>query len=555
MILRNFCLFAFFYVINFSLLAQETIEKTFSLADSLRGALRIERTSTDISYYNLDIEFDLENKSIKGSNTIDFEFSGGTEKIQLDLFENMQLERIMHKNKQLEFERIHNAVFIDARSFEISSKNRIVVHYSGSPNRAKFPPWDGGFVWSSDSNNDVWLAVACEGYGASSWWPNKDHLYDEPDSMQMSFTVPSGLECVSNGDLAERIELNDNKTKFTWKVRYSINNYNVTFNIGKYTHFSDEYISKDGETLKLDYYVLPKNLETAKEHFKQVPGVLEAFEHYFGKYPYWKDGYALVETPYLGMEHQSAIAYGNKYMRGYLGGMIPPEMDWDYIIVHETGHEYFGNSVSCSDHAEMWIHESFTTYMEALYVEYHYGYEQVDRYLSFQRDHTNAEPIIGPMDVNYDSWKGSDMYFKGSWILHSLRHVVNNDDLWFKILKGFYQKYQHSIIKSEAFFDYMSDHTELKINLDAFFKQYLYHADIPTLEYTIEETRKGSVLKYRWAADVEGFNMPVEVKIGKDTIRLYPTSEGWQEHPSPLIRISSFEIDQKKFLINVLEKA
>ena len=418
----------------------------FSLQDSLRGALRAERNCFDVKHYALDIKFDLDEKSISGSNTILFSFDGSAAKIQLDLFQNMQIDSIVYEHQILDYERIHNAVFIPAHNFKADQLNQLSFHYSGQVVTAKTPPWDGGFVWSSDGFGNPWVAVVCEGLGASSWWPNKDHLSDKPDSMSMHYTIPDHLSCISNGQL-ERVRINDDKTKrYEWKVSYPINNYNVTFNIGKYVHFDDQYISADGDSLDLDYYVLAENLDVATIHFKQAKSVLEAFEYYFGKYPFWNDGYALIEAPYLGMEHQSAIAYGNKYMRGYLGGMIPRDMNFDYIIVHETAHEYFGNSLSCEDHAEMWIHESFATYMESLFVEYQIGYQAAERYLRSQRRHGNLEPIVGPLDVNYDNWLYNDHYSKGAWILHTLRHVVDNDELWFQTLRKLYDHFAyHSV--------------------------------------------------------------------------------------------------------------
>jgi len=526
--------------------AQEFQYRTFTQADSIRGSLRAERTSTDIIFYDLEMDFDIEGKKISGINNIHFSFDGSSKTIQLDLFDNLDISQIIHQGRSLRFERLHNAIFIDAQSFSTDALNVIEVRYSGQPIIARNAPWDGGFVWSEDEAGNPWIAVACEGTGASSWWPNKDHLYDEPDSMRMQFTVPSELFCVSNGNLLHTEE-SKGKTTYTWGVSYPINNYNVTFNIAKYAHFTDTYTSKDGDTLALDYYVLPENLETAKEHFKQVQGVLEAFEYYFDKYPFWEDGFALVETPYLGMEHQSAIAYGNQYKRGYMGGMIPPEMNWDYIIVHETGHEYFGNSISSKDHAEMWIHESFTTYMEALYVEYHFGYEKVDRYLSYQRRHMNSEPIIGPLGVNYTEWNGSDMYYKGSWILHTLRHVINDDKEWFSLIKQFYLKFKFQNIESEDFFTFAKSYTEM--DLDSFFEQYLYKADIPKLEYRLERGAISDKLWFRWEADVKNFHMPFEITLN-DKVKRFNGTDAWQMQEIPHGKLK-FLVN--KFLMNVKE--
>jgi aminopeptidase N len=364
--------------------------------------------------------------------------------------------------------------------------------------------------------------------------------------MSIRIAVPKPLMCVANGNLREIIDLGDFQ-RYDWFVSYPINNYNVTVNIARYAHFSDTYTALDGDTLRLDYYVLPNNLAKARQHFKQVPKVLACFERYFGKYPFWRDGYALVETPYLGMEHQGAIAYGNQYMRGYLGGMIPRDMNWDYIIVHETAHEYFGNSVSCGDLAEMWIHESFATYMEALYVECAYSYRDAVRYLVGQRLYiANQEPIIGPFDVNWENWTHSDHYFKGAWMLHTLRHAINDDMKWWDLLRGFYDKHALSIATTEDFARYVNACTDEDYN--AFFDQYLRYAELPTFEYELEEKGKHLKLRYRWRAGAPGFAMPILVGRADEYTRVKPTSE-WQETTLHNLRAKDFRVPLEYFLI------
>ena len=405
----------------------------FTEADTLRGMLRPERTCYDVTFYDLQIKVDIDNRYISGYNEIHFKTISDFSKIQIDLFENMKITKIVFERNNLNFVRIHNAVFIDFPQQNKGVTNSFRVYYEGYPRTAKRAPWDGGFTWSKDKNGNPWVAVSCEGIGASLWFPNKDHLSDEPDSVRIGVAVPNDLTCVSNGNLENTISEKDYK-RFNWLVSYPINNYNITLNIADYAHFSDTYKSEDGENLALDYYVLPENLIKAKKHFEQVKPMLAAYEKFFGKYPFWDDGFALVETPYLGMEHQSAIAYGNQYKRGYLGGMIPNGINFDYIIIHESGHEYWGNSISCGDHAEMWIHESFCTYSEALYVEYMYNYKEAIRYLNFQRNFVeNRKPILGPMNVNFDGWDHSDHYYKGALILNTLRSSINDDKkmVWF----------------------------------------------------------------------------------------------------------------------------
>ncbi|MEL6926560.1 MAG: M1 family aminopeptidase, partial [Bacteroidota bacterium] len=339
---------------------------------------------------------------------------------------------------------------------------------------------------------------------------------------------------------------------FSLSLNFPINNYNVTVNIANYAHFQESYTADDGEVLPLDYYVLRENLAKAKKHFKQVPKVLACFERYFGKYPFWNDGFALVETPYLGMEHQSAVAYGNKYMRGYLGGMIPRSMNWDYIIVHETGHEYWGNSISVSDLSEMWIHESFTTYMESLFVECAYSYKEAVHYLATQRIYIrNREPILGPMEVNWEDWKGSDHYFKGAWVLHTLRHAINDDELWFDLLKSFYDKNYISNVTSQDFIDYVNTCT--KKDWTAFFEQYLWHPDIPTLEYKLKKKGGNTLLEYRWNADVAEFDMPVLVGQQGDYQQIQPTAS-WQKVTLKNVSPDKFKVARELFLIELDEQ-
>lgn len=522
-------------------------DRSFTLADTLRGALRPERTSFDVTYYELHLEVHPSERSIEGRVEMDYLVKSPTQRIQLDLFENMTIDSIIMGGRLLPYDRIANAVFVDLPYEQsVNSMNRMTIWYGGTPIAAKNAPWDGGFVWSLDQKDRTWIGIACEGTGASLWWPNKDHLGDEPDSMLISVTVPKRLFVASNGNLREEVELENNYQKrYDWFVSYPINNYNVSLGIGSYVHFDSTYVAFDGEELALDYYVLDYNLERARKQFQQVQPMLAAYEHYFDKYPFWEDGYALIETPYLGMEHQSGIAYGNRYMRGYLGGLIPSDMDWDYIIIHETGHEYFGNSISVADHAEMWIHESFTTYMEALYVEYLYGEKDAIRYLGTQqRFIMNESPILGPLGVNFDDFGSSDHYYKGAWVLHTLRHTLGDDDVFFSMLKSFYLDHKRSIVNTDQVIEYFSNHVEQ--DLSPFFNQYLRHPEPPVLELR----KSGKGVEYRWRADVADYNFPVGVLIGDSPVRLEPTGPGW--HPmgkgfSP----EDVSVDRSRFLVEL----
>lgn len=533
-----------------SVRAQQTdyfADHSFTLADTLRGALRPERTSFDVTYYELHLEVDINDRAIEGRVDMDYKITAPTKRLQVDLFRNMQIDSITKDGRHLAYDRLQDAVFIQLPRLANPNDNihRISIYYGGQPTAARNAPWDGGFVWSLDQKDRTWVGIACEGDGASLWWPNKDHLGDEPDSMLVSVTVPKRLFVASNGNLREEVELDNNYQKrYDWFVSYPINNYNISLGIGSYVHFDSTYVAFDGEELALDYYVLDYNLERARKQFEQVPPMLAAYEHYFGKYPFWNDGYALIETPFLGMEHQSGIAYGNRYMRGYLGGLIPADMDWDFIIIHESGHEYFGNSISVADHAEMWIHEAFTTYMEALYVEYLHGEADARRYLKSQLAFIkNESPMLGPLGVNFDDFGSSDHYYKGSWMLHTLRHMINDDPVFFGMLRSFYQDHKRSIVSTEQVVDYFSNFAEK--DLHPFFEQYLRHPDVPVLELR----QNGSSVEYRWRVQTLNFNYPVGVLIGKEPVRLDATAD-WQvmgKGFSP----KEVSIDRSRFLVDI----
>ncbi len=508
----------------------------FTLADTLRGTLSPIRSCYDVNYYDLNIDVDIESKSISGVNHIHFNTQEAFDSLQIDLFANMLIDSIRSGNQKLAFSRLHDAVFVKFPKTISAGKTGVLsVYYHGQPTIAKKAPWDGGFVWTKDSNGKPWIGVACEGTGASLWWPNKDHLSDEPDSMRISCTAPSGLMCVSNGNLESR-NLKESGMEWVWKVSYPINNYNVTLNIADYVHFGDVHVNTTGDTLSLDYYVLEENLAKAKEQFKQVHNLMDCFEDAFGPYPFYQDGYALVETAYAGMEHQSAIAYGNKYMKGYWG-RYPDDMDFDYIIIHETGHEWWGNSVSMKDLADMWIHESFCTYSEAVFVECTYGYQKMLDYLWYQRNFiNNGSPIYGKYGLNHEG-NGGDMYYKGSWMIHTFRSALNSDSLFRSILKGIAQGFKYTTVDGEEIIDYIN--TRTKYNYAPLFEQYLKFADVPVLEYRWDKKN----LELRWRAEAQGFRLPVAYTVGtEEPNRTLVSNSDWVSVP-----MSKKEFKELKF--------
>ncbi len=556
--MRVFAFLIFVCAISFFTTCQTTShlpidyhQQSFSTADTLRGKLSPERTCYDVQFYDLSVAVNPADRTIRGEVDIVFNAIRDFEKLQIDLYENLQIDSILYHGAPVLFNRQYNAVFVELPRIKKGAKDQFTVYYQGAPITSKNAPWVGGFIWTKDAQGTDWVAVACEGDGASLWWPNKDHLSDEPDSMMIRITVPEPLFCVANGNLIGSYPVDGNRRRYDWQVSYPINNYNVSINIGDYVHFSDTYQAEDQTTMPLDYYVLSNNLEIAKKHFQQVTGVLKCFENLMGKYPFWKDGYGLVETPYLGMEHQGAIAYGNRYMRGYLGGMIPSDMDWDYIIVHETGHEYFGNSISVNDHAEMWIHESFTTYLEALYVECTAGYEDYLRYLKVFRNRNyikNRMPIVGPLDVNFTEFESSDYYFKGSWVLHTIRHAIGDDELWFKLFHDFHQHFAMNHVDTETVIAWFDQRTDL--HLTPIFRQYLYHPSIPKLVYSLETKGDEIIMTHQWITNETDFEMPllvgnpnnyqrIQIKNKKGTVNLGK------------INPADFKIAEDRFLIEV----
>lgn len=477
-------------------------QNTFNRFDSLRGSLSPYRTCFDVHYYDLSVKVDISKKRLQGINDVYFQTTTPTSTIQLDLFNNLIIDSIYYNNIKIAFQRDSNSFFINF-PYILGGNifGKISIYYEGNPIIAKKAPWDGGWVFTKDSLVRPWGGVACEGIGASLWWPVKDHLSDEPDSMRMHFTVPDPLMAVGNGVL-ESINTDAGWSTYNWKVNYPINSYNVTCNIGNYVHLTDYHVQSNKDTLELDYYILDYNKQKAWNHFKQVQPMLQCYEYYFGPYPFLKDGYALVETPYWGMEHQGAIAYGNDYTNKII--------DFDYIIIHESGHEWWGNNISTKDHAEMWIHESFTTYGENLLVEYFYGYDMSIRYLNLNKPLIkNEEPIIGPLNVNYEGWKASDMYYKGAWILHTFRNVLQNDTLWFSILKSIQTDFALQTIDTKTLISYINN--KAGKDYTKFFEQYLYHAKPPVLIFYTEKIKKTVRIHYKWQNTHPDFIMSIPI--------------------------------------------
>jgi len=533
-----FILFSFFQFSNAQLLSGK--EKNYTRKDSLRGSLRPERTDYDVKKYDLFVKVDPEKKYISGVNKISFKTSAKLPKLQIDLFENMKIDSILFRGKKLKFNREFNAVFVEfEKAIKKNKKRTIEVYYSGNPIIAKTPPWDGGFIFTKDQNGKDWVSVAVQGTGASLWYPNKDHLSDEPEEVEIHIAAPKDLVAVSNGRLMGKEELDKNFTQWNWKVVNPINNYNIILNIGDYVNFSDQF-----QDLDLEYYVLSYNLEKAKKSFQEVQPMMDCFYEKIGPYPFPEDSYKLVETPFLGMEHQSAVAYGNGFGFGYRGSDLSATgvgLNWDYIIIHESGHEWFGNSITAKDIADMWIHESFTSYTEAIYIECRWGLEKALTYLNGVKRTMvrNNKPIIGDYGVNAEG--SGDMYFKGANMINTLRFVINDDEKWWNILNNFTSEFKHTTTDTEsvvAFFE-----AETGLELTPFFDQYLRYTKLPQLQFKKEK----NIISYRWKTDVENFEIPVELSNDAEEIRIYPTNK-WQELDQE-ISTKHLKVNLKKFYI------
>jgi aminopeptidase N len=513
-------------------------------ADILRGEYGRYRANNDLLSYHLDVRVDPEKKFISGKNTVRFKMLRDDTRIQLDLYANLEVDKILLGTTPLTYERDINAVFIDfPQTLKSGREYSIDFHYSGTPREiGRF----GGIAFRKDPEGKHWINTACEGEGSSIWWPSKDQWRDEPRDMRISVAVPSDLVDVSNGKFVGKTDLGDGYTRWDWHVQYPINSYNVSLNIGNYTHFSEP---AAGDTA-LDFYVLPGSLEKAKKQFVQAKPMIEAFERFFGEYPFQKDGYKLIEVPYSGMEHQSAVTYGNRFANGYL------ERDWtgvgvslkfDFIIIHESGHEWFGNAVSAADVSDMWIHEGWTTYLENLYVEHVFGYDDALKYVNGYKPKVgNRQPIITQRGIHRTP--SQDMYFKGALFLHTLRSVVNDDKKWWKAIRGFYQRFKYQNILTEDVIRFFN--AELGQDLTPIFDQYLRRASLPILELAFDE--KAGTVAYRWNAEERGFAMPIRVGDPAKWQVIRPTAD-WQLMPTDLPK-DSFEVATDLYYVNVVKQ-
>jgi aminopeptidase N len=496
-----------------------------------------------VAFYDLHVTIDPADSTFRGWNTITYRVVGPAREMQIDLQAPLQLDSVVQDGRRVNTRRDGNAFFVKlASNQERGTTRQVTAYYGGKPHMAQKAPWDGGVVWGRDPDGHPWIATACQGTGASIWWPTKDTQADEPDSQRVALTVPDSLQAVSNGRLRAVTPAGQGRTSYEWFVTNPINNYDVAVNVGRYARLNGSYNGEAGP-LTLEFWPLESHREAARKQFSQVQPMLACFERWFGPYPWYRDGYQLVETPFLGMEHQSAVAYGNGYENGYKGTDLSGTgwgLTWDFIVIHESAHEWFGNSITSADIADMWVHESFANYAENLFTECQYGPTAGAAYVIGTRKNVkNDKPIIGPYGVNTEG--SGDMYYKGGNMLHTIRQIIGNDSTWRSVLRGLNATFQHKIVTGQQVERYLSEHSG--VDLTKVFAQYLTTTQVPIFEYRI----RGTTLSYRWAQVVRGFDMPLRVTLEAGRWTMLRPRESWQtarlDHPE------DFRVDENFYVV------
>jgi aminopeptidase N len=530
-------------IVCVSVSAQESL--AFSRADTLRGMLSPLRTNYDVLFYHLEIEVSLKDRAIKGTTIMRFKAINTLNRLQVDLYRNMSIQKILHANKELLFFREEDAVFVDfTAQINSGQVEELKIFFQGIPQTPNLDiPMHGGFLWIDDQENEPWLQVVCQGSGASLWWPNKDHLSDEPDSAKIWVTIPADLENISNGILDRKTILPNEKVRYEWRVSYPINNYNITMNVGKFMH-ERQYLIRDQDTLQLSYHVKPYHKHFLQVLDGEVRKMLSVYEQYFGRYPFSKDGFSIIESIYP-MEHQSAVC---------VGGLSDLQNEqFLHLLWHETAHEWWGNHVSCQDMADLWIHESFATYAEALMIEAQDGYDASLEYVNgLQYNVRHERPITGHYNVNDIFYQTEDLYSKGCLMLNTFRHVLNNDKVWFELLRSIQQRFAFQTITAPQLINFINEFTQTDYSY--FFEQYLQHKTLPVLELNLRQVSSSLWLEYRWVSPVKNFRMPLSFEAeDRKTTFIYPTAS-WQKTILKDTDLYGFEINEHQFFFELRQK-
>ena len=540
-------LLLFLLIPNSNIFSQKKLQ--FNNQDTLRGSNGIGRQKWNVLNYDITVKPNIQEQTITGLNIIKY-IDSGNNVLQIDLQEPMVIDSIIQNQSALTYTRDKNVYWVNTtnsgKDDDSFTTKMLVIYFKGKPRKAVNPPWDGGWIWKKDKAGNPWVSVACQGLGASCWYPCKDVQSDEPDNGAiLRIIVPDSLSGIGNGSLLATEKLNDGFTQFNWEVKNPINNYNIVPYIGKYINYTETYQGKKGK-LDMSYWVLSNNLEKAKNQFKDAVRMMEAFEYWFGPYPFYEDGYKLVEAPHLGMEHQSAIAYGNQYKNGYLGRDLSGSgwgLKWDFIIVHESGHEWFANNITTNDIADMWVHEGFTNYSETLFTEYFYGKKAAEDYIAgLRKDIMNDKPIIGFYGVNNEG--SGDMYNKGGNMIHTIRQIIGDDDKFRSILRGLNSKFYHQTVNTSDIEHYISQ--AAGIEFSSIFNQYLRTTKIPTVEYFYTKNK----LHYRWINAIDNLYLPIEVNTDeKKSIKIIPSNE-WKLIKTGKRKVAhSFSVNQNYYVL------
>ena len=481
------------------------------------GKLKPEQAIMDVRHYTIALNLDFKQRTIDGSATIDVIMAQPTHVLLFDLLDSLNISQVLVNNKKQPFEYKNNLIRINLANELPAGKASVKVIYGGKPHVARRPPWDDGFIWSRDSTGHQWMAITAEGTGGKLYFPCKDHPSDEPnEGVDLIITVPKDL-IVAGPGLLQKVTKHGETATFHWKTNYSINNYSILFNVGDFAVVSRKYTTIDGHVTPLQFYVLKEHLSKAEHHLDIFEKTIHEQEKYFGEYPWAKEKIAICETPHLGMEHQTMNAYGNKFQYTKVGGT-----DYDGLMHHEFGHEWWGNKVTAKDWADYWIHEGICTYGDALYIR---EFEGKDAYVKFFKrsalSFDNKVPIIIGKDIDEEAAYNGDIYGKGAFFMHTICYIMT-DSLFFPALKKFVTSPQYTydnLVNTDDVEQFFSKESEkdLKPLFD------LYLRSVNKLEVHIKQQPRD---KYLIQLDNISIPLPIDVTTDAGTKRMMVDGKG-----------------------------